>query len=119
MEDARDLIDQTVMVKLIDTEGLEFTGIEGDNPFFCKVVAVDEIGMWVENSKFVTIELTDCEGRDIPVKNRKKEVNRVNFLLPWRNVMTVVKFPGKEDGDFAPESLVTGEEEQKRIGFIK
>ena len=41
MEDARDLVDQTVLVKLDSTEGLEFAGIERDCPFFCKVAAVD------------------------------------------------------------------------------
>ena len=118
MDDARDIIDQTVLVRLKDYEGLEFTGIEGDGPFFCRVTAVDEIGMWVENRHFITIELRDSEGRDIPVKDRKEVENRVVFLLPWRNVLTVVRFE-----EFDEEMLLggIGEEgaESGRIGFIK
>ncbi len=118
MEDARDLIDQTVLVKLESIEGLEFTGIEGDGPFFCKVVAVDEIGMWVENRNFVTVEIRDKEGRDIPKSKRKKEINAVNFLLPWRNVLTVVKFPDKNAGEFDKDTLGVDSSETGRIGFI-
>ena len=100
MDDARDIIDQTVLVKLTETAGIEFTGIEGDGPFFCRVVAVDEIGMWVENRHFVTVEIRDNDGKDIPTGKRKKELNTVNFLLPWRNVLTVVRFPEKDQQKF-------------------
>ena len=48
MNDARDIIDRTVLVKLESYEGIEFTGIESEGPFFCKVKAVDEVGIWVK-----------------------------------------------------------------------
>ena len=119
MDDARDIIDQTVLVKLTNTAGIEFTGIEGDGPFFCRVIAVDEIGMWVENRHFLTVEIRDNDGKDIPVSKRKKESNTVNFLLPWRNVLTVVRFPEKDQEEFADEALGSGPEKPGRIGFIK
>ena len=79
MDDARDLIDQTVLVMLDDYEGLEFTGIPEEGPFFCKVIAVDEVGMWVENRNFITTELRDSEGDPVPVKKRKPQKNTVNL----------------------------------------
>ncbi len=119
MEDARDLIDQTVLVKLDTTEGLEFTGIECDGPFFCKVVAVDEAGIWAENNKFVTVELRDCKGKNIPEKERREENHVVNFLLPWRKILTVVKFPDKDPEELAKEAIGALDGEGNRIGFIK
>ena len=119
MEDARDLVDQTVLVKLDSTEGLEFTGIERDCPFFCKVAAVDEVGMWVENKKFVTIELKDSVGKCIPKAKQVEETNTVNFLLPWRKVITVVKFPDKDPEELAEEALGSLDDDDKRIGFIR
>jgi len=119
MDDARDIIDQTVLVKLANTDGIEFAGIEGDGPFFCRVIAVDEVGMWVENRHFLTVEIRDKDGKDIPVDRRKKESNTVNFLLPWRNVLTVVRFPDKDQDEFANETLGVNAEEPGRIGFIK
>ena len=119
MEDARDLVDQTVLVKLDSTEGLEFTGIERDCPFFCKVAAVDEIGMWVENKKFVTVELIDSKGKCIPKDDQVEETNTVNFLLPWRKVVTVVKFPDKDPEDLPGEALGSDDSTYKRIGFTR
>ena len=119
MDDVRDIVDQTVLVKLAVTDGIEFTGIEGDGPFFCRVVAVDEIGMWVENRHFVTVEIRDNDGKDIPVSRRKKESNTVNFLLPWRIILTIVRFPEKDQKDFADEVLGEDADGPGRIGFIK
>lgn len=117
MNDARDIIDQTVLVKLISYEGLEFTGIEGDGPFFCKVKAVDEAGIWVENKKFTTVELRDSSGKAVPEKKRKPQKHTVNILLPWRTIQTVIMF---EDADI--EKLDVDDEtleQTGRIGFIK
>lgn len=117
MNDARDIIDQTVLVKLISCEGIEFTGIEGEGPFFCKVKAVDEAGIWVENKKFTTVELRDSSGRSVPEKKRKPQKHTVNILLPWRTIQTIIMF---EDEDI--EKLdVDGEtlDQTGRIGFIK
>ncbi|MBN2070614.1 MAG: hypothetical protein JW814_04070 [Candidatus Krumholzibacteriota bacterium] len=119
MEDARDLVDQTVLVRLDSTEGLEFTGIEKDCPFFCKVSAVDEIGIWVENRKFVTIELKDSGGKCIPVNKQKEEINTVNFLLPWRKVLTVVKFPDIDPEKLENETVGSLDGSDRRIGFLK
>lgn len=117
MDDARDIIDQTVLVKLISHEEIEFTGIEGGGPFFCKVTAVDEAGIWVENKKFLTVELRTTSGRSVPEKKRKPKMHTVNILLPWRNIQTIIKF---EDEDI--EKLKIDEdalEDTGRIGFIK
>jgi hypothetical protein len=120
MEDARDIIDRTVLVRLISYEGMEFTGIEGDGPFFCKVTAVDEAGIWVENRKFETVELRDSKGRSVPEKKRKPQKHTVNILLPWRNIQTVIMFEDRdiENLDIGDEAL--GSDGQTgRIGFIK
>ena len=117
MTDARAIIDQTVLVKLISCEGIEFTGIEGEGPFFCKVKAVDEAGIWVENRKFTTVELRDSRGKSVPEKKRKAQKHTVNILLPWRTIQTIIMF---EDEDI--ESLELDEEvleQTGRIGFIK
>lgn len=119
MEDARDLIDQTVLVALDSLEGIEFAGIQPDGPFFCKVVAVDEIGMWIENTQFVTVEVMDSRGNIIPEDERQEEVNTVNILLPWRKVLTVVKFPEKDPEELAREALGEDAPGETRIGFIK
>ena len=83
MEDARDIVGETVLVSLKDNGGFTFLGVPEEGPFFCKVVAVDEIGIWVENKKFQMIELTDARGRPVPDKKRKPETHTVNILLPW------------------------------------
>jgi hypothetical protein len=117
MDDARDIIDRTVLVKLISYEGMEFTGIEGDGPFFCNVKAVDEAGIWVENKKFMTVELRDSSGRSVPEKKRKPQRHTVNILLPWRNIQTIIMFE-----DEALDNLEIDEDalrETGRIGFIK
>lgn len=117
MDDARDIIDQTVLVKLISYEGIEFTGIEGDGPFFCKVTAVDEAGIWVENKKFMTVELRTSGGRSVPEKKRKPKTHTVNILLPWRNIQTIIKF---EEEDLEKLKIdADALEETGRIGFIK
>ncbi len=119
MEDATDLIDQTVLISLESYEGLEFTGIEGEAPFFCKVAAVDEIGIWIENRNFVTVELRDSKGKYIPEAKREQVKNTVNILMPWRNVKTVIRFPDRDPETLAREVLGSFEEGETRIGFIK
>ncbi|MBN1163053.1 MAG: hypothetical protein JXB45_00605 [Candidatus Krumholzibacteriota bacterium] len=119
MEDARDIIEQTVLVQLNSYEGLEFTGISGKGPFFCRVVAVDEVGMWVENKNFVTTEIRDSGGKPIPEDKRKTEINTVNILLPWRNVAAVVKFPDSDPQSLGQEILGEGDGGKGHIGFIK
>ncbi len=120
MDDARDMVDSTVLVKLVDCEGMEFTGIEGDGPFFCRVKAVDEAGIWVENRKFMTVEIRDSSGRTVPQKKRKQVTHTVNILLPWRNILTVVMF---EEGDLEKleidEETLGSDERTGRIGFIR
>jgi hypothetical protein len=117
MDDARDIIDQTVLVKLISCEGLEFTGIDGDGPFFCKVKAVDEAGIWVENTKFTTVELRDSKGKSVPEKKRKPQQHTVNILLPWRNIQTVINFEAEDIEKLEAEGEAL--EQTGRIGFIK
>jgi hypothetical protein len=120
MDDARDIIDQTVLVKLFSCEGIEFTGIESEGPFFCKVKAVDEAGIWVENRKFTTVELRDSSGRSIPEKKRKPQQHTVNILLPWRTVQTVIMFEDEDAEQLEIDEEALGSEEQAgRIGFIK
>lgn len=118
MEDARDLKDKTVLVKLSDCEGLGFTGVPEEGPFFCRVVAVDEIGLWVENRNFVTTEISDSEGNVIPEKRRKQQRNVVNLLLPWRNIQTVVMFPEKDAREIAKDVLGEEAEDKGQIGFV-
>ena len=119
MDDARDIVGETVLISLVDYQGLGFTGIEGEGPFFCKVDAVDEIGVWVENRHFVTMELRDSEGRDIPADEREQVESRVVFLLPWKNVRTVVKFEDLGEDYIRNEILGGDEVVPGRIGFIK
>ena len=120
MNDARDIIDQTVLVKLMSCEGIEFTGIEGEGPFLCKVKAVDEAGIWVENKKFMTVELRDSRGRAMPEKKRKPQKHTVNILFPWRTIQTVIMFED-EDGDSLEidDEALGADEQTGRIGFIK
>jgi len=120
MNDARDIIDRTVLVKLESCEGIEFTGIESEGPFFCKVKAVDEAGIWVENRKFMTVELRDSRGRSVPQKKRKPQKHTVNILLLWRNIQTVIMFEDK-DGDNLEidEEALGADEKTGRIGFVK
>jgi hypothetical protein len=118
MDDARDIIGQKVLVKLTENEGLAFAGVPGDGPFFCKVVAVDEIGIWVENKSFVTMEIRNAAGSYIPKRKQKAQRHSVNLLFPWRIVHTVVRF---EKSDAAPaKASVLGEKSAccGRIGFV-
>lgn len=117
MQDARDLAGETVIVRLEDVSGIEFAGIEGDGPFFCRVTAVDEIGLWVRNTEFVTVDLTDRAGRSIPEKKRRERRHRVDILLPWRKIVTVIRFEGEDAGDLDPEAMGRGE--GGRIGFVR
>lgn len=100
MEDARDLVGCTVFVMLEDASGLAFTGIEGEGPFLCTVSAVDEIGMWVQNRRFATVELRDSRGRAVPKAKREPRIDTVDILVPWRNIRTVVRF---SDEDALPD----------------
>jgi hypothetical protein len=117
MEDARDIVDRTVLVKLFSREGLEFTGIDSEGPFFCRVKAVDEAGVWVENTKFMTVELRDSDGRPVPEKKREPRQHTVNILLPWRSIQTIVMF--EEDALEGLEIDDSSLEQTGRIGFIK
>lgn len=115
MEDARDLVGCTALVLLGDASDLGFTGIEGEGPFLCRVTAVDEIGIWVENRRFVTVELRDEKGRAVPKARRRPRTHTVDILLPWRNVRTVVRF---EDAAELPPGAELGAGAGKRtIGF--
>ena len=119
MEDARDLIGKTVLVKLESNEGYTFTGVPEEGPFFCKVAAVDEVGMWVENSNFVTVEIMDSRGGIVPKKKQKPEQHQVNVLLPWRNVQTVVMY-GEDEGEEVVKKIIDeAASDNGRIGFIK
>lgn len=116
MQDARDLVGCTVFVLLEDASGLGFTGIDGEGPFLCTVSAVDEIGMWVENRRFVTVELRDRRGRPVPKAKREPRISAVDILIPWKNVRTVVRFADDDavpDVD-GPDQLAGGQ----RIGFV-
>ena len=119
MEDSRDLIGKTVLVKLLSNTGLEFVGVPEDGPFFCRVAAVDSVGLWVENKNFVTTEISDSKGEPVPKRKRKPERHVVNVLLPWRNVQTVVMF-SEDEADGIIQNML---EEEKggvgTIGFVK
>jgi len=116
MDDARDLVGCTALVLLEDASGLEFTGIDGEGPFLCTVTAVDEIGMWVENRRFVTVELRDRSGRTVPKSKRTPQVHTVDILIPWKNVRTVVRFA--DDGAVPDVEGPASAEEGQAIGFV-
>ncbi len=118
MQDARDLVGQTALVKLTSNEGLSFVGVPEEGPFLCKVVAVDEIGIWVENKRFVTVEVRSSSGRYVPKNRQKPERHTVNLLLPWRIVQTVVRFQRGEEIEVKKlgEAVACPPE---RIGFLK
>jgi len=118
MDDARDLVGGTVLVRLMSHEDMEFIGLPEEGPFFCNVTAVDEVGMWVENKNFVTVELTDSKGKEIPKSKRKEEKHTVNILLPWRNIRTVVHFPDKDAERLSGKSLGNEKADPVRIGFV-
>jgi len=119
MQDARDLIDQTVLVKLASAEGLAFTGVPRDGAFFCKVTAVDEVGMWVENRRFATVEIRDGRGRYVPKRRQKVERHEVDLLIPWRIVHTVVRFRKEEAAKAAANVLGDEPAPGRCIGFVK
>jgi hypothetical protein len=120
MDDARDIIGKTVLIKLKSSDGIEFTGIESEGPFFCKAKAVDEAGIWVENSRFMTVELRDAKGKSVPEKKRKPKKHTVNILLPWSNIQTVIMFEEDEGSDLgAAGEILEVDEQSGRIGFIK
>ena len=119
MEDARDLVGKTVLVKLESNEGYSFTGVPEDGPFFCKVAGVDEVGIWVENSNFMTVEIKDSRGRFVPKERQKPEQHKVNVLLPWRNVQTVVMYSDDEGEEVAMKMIDKADPDNSRIGFIK
>ena len=119
MEDARDIVGETVLVSLRNNEGFTFLGIPEEGPFFCNVVAVDEIGIWVENKKFQMVELTDSRGRSVPKKKRKPETHIVNILLPWREILSVVRFTESDAKKVVQEVIESIGEDDRRIGFIK
>lgn len=119
MDDARDLVDKTVLVKLLHYKGLEFVGVPEEGPFFCRVVAVDEAGLWVRNKNFVTTELSDSTGAVVPKKRRKPERHVVNVLFPWRNIHTVVMF-SEDDAEEVVQELIENEKGGAgTIGFVK
>ena len=120
MNDARDIIDRTVLVKLESCEGIEFTGIESEGPFFCRIKAVDEAGIWVENKKFMTVELRDSSGKTVPEKKRKPQKHTVNILLPWRTIQTIIMFEDQNGENLEIDEEALGLDKQAgRIGFIK
>ena len=119
MEDARDLVGRTVLVRLESNEGYTFTGVPEEGPFFCKVVGVDEVGMWVENKNFVTIEIMDSKGRVVPKEKQKAEHHLVNVLLPWRNIHTVVMYEEEEGEEAVKKIIDEAAPGNGRIGFIK
>ena len=119
MDDARDLINETVLVKLSSNEEFLFAGVPEEGPFFCKVIAVDEIGIWVENRNFVTIEIKDSKGRYIPEEEQEPEKQVVDVLIPWKSITCIVRYEDAE-GIAAAEKIVRESEPgDTRIGFIK
>lgn len=119
MEDARDIVGETVLVKLTSNRGLAFAGFPREGPVFCRVVAVDEIGIWVENRNFTTVEVRTAAGRYVPKHRQKARRSVVNLLIPWRLVQTVVRFA---EGDVrSARGVVLGGRpgEHGRIGFVK
>jgi hypothetical protein len=119
MEDARDLINETVLVKLSGNEEYLFTGVPEEGPFFCKIAAVDEIGVWVENKNFVTIEIKDSKGRYIPKEEQEPKKQAVNILLPWRNISCIVLFAESEGEAVAKKIVKEAGPDDSRIGFVK
>jgi hypothetical protein len=118
MEDARDLINETVLVKLSSNEEYLFAGVPEEGPFFCRVVAVDEIGIWVENKNFVTIEIKDSRGRYIPKEKQEAKEHAVSVLLPWRNISCIVLYSGSEGEAVAKKIVKEAGPDDSRIGFI-
>ena len=119
LNDARHVVDETVLLQLKENEGLNFLGVPEEGPFFCKVVAVDEAGVWVENSKFVTLDITDSKGKVIPKNKRKPEKHVVNILFPWKDIRTIVRFADQDADRIVDELLDESGGEDRRIGFIK
>jgi hypothetical protein len=119
MNDARDLIDKTVLVKLESNKDFTFAGVPDEGPFFCKVAAVDEIGIWVENKNFVTVEIKDSRGRIVPKEQQKPKRHVVDILIPWKNIKSVVMYSEAEGEDIAKQIMDETGPDDSRIGFVK
>jgi hypothetical protein len=119
MEDVRDLPGQTVLMKLTHQEELAFAGIPDDGPFFCAVTGVDQYGLWVENKRFVTVEVQDSKGKYIPKTRQKPKRHVVDILFPWRNIQTVVRFAEEDLEGMVGERIGQGDKTIGKIGFIK
>jgi hypothetical protein len=119
MNDARDLVDNTVLVRLESNEEFSFAGVPEEGPFFCKVVAVDEIGIWVENKNFVTIEIKDSRGRIVPKEQQQPKRHVVNVLIPWKNIKSIVMYTETEGEEIAKQVMDTTGADDGTIGFVK
>lgn len=61
---------------------------------YAKVVAHDELGIWVENPAW----------KSRPVRGGERVSHRANILVPWRSVISVAIFPGRKfPSDGRPE----------------
>ena len=118
MQGVADIVGKTVLVELETNEALQFAGVPEDGPFFCKVAAADQVGLWVENRKFVTVEVRDSRGRFVPDEEREPVRHVVNILFPWRIVRTVVQFAGENGDGLSPNLLGEEQSGQGTIGFI-
>ncbi|HER44001.1 MAG TPA: hypothetical protein ENO08_06035 [Candidatus Eisenbacteria bacterium] len=119
MDDARDLIHKTVLVKLSNNGEFVFAGVPEEGPFFCRVEAVDEIGVWVENRNFITIEIKDSRGRYVPKEKQEAKKQAVNVLLPWKSITCIVLFAGSEGEAAAKRIVEEAGPGDSRIGFVK
>jgi hypothetical protein len=115
----QDLPGTTVLIQLEDQAELGFVGIPDDGPFFCNVVEVDQIGIWVENKRFMTTEIQDTTGAYIKKSRQKPKRHTVHILFPWRIIRTVVRFTEQDAGSIIEEATGGDGATIGRIGFLK
>jgi hypothetical protein len=93
--DIEKAINNKVLIVLFSHEGLEKAGII-DRNFYARLIGYDQIGLWIENPKFETINVRREDGSLIPVSERQKETYVADVLIPWGNVKSIVYFPNRK-----------------------
>lgn len=71
--------------------------------FYAKIVAYDEVGVWVENPKWETKD----------AKTMEDQFYKINILIPWSNIISIGVFP---DRSFLPDEEID-EKNISSIGF--
>ncbi len=81
-----------------------YRNLSDDSLIVEKLIGVDEVGIWIEGSGYMTVE-ADENGNPIPVEDRKRELVIANNLIRWEYI----------EGVFVLQKDMNN----KKIGFSK